>query len=377
MRGLVIWSQSNCRSTMALYRELIRLLKVPSIITLWHFSEKDGGPDLREKVGFCHSEFDDLKMMPVGEDYEKGLCVLDQHPDWHHLFCVYQPSPVYRKLIVEVKRRGGNVGVMCESPCNMESGWRKPLKAMYIRFFLPIILRKVVSAADFFVNYSGDETRTAEIIGWPKKKIIPFGYFSPPIKDSKCKKRHRELVEKPLFILTTGILSKYRGADVLVEALKILKERGVSYRAVITQKGELWECLKKKSKAWGLGVEFPGFVEMPSLIKMYEDCDVYVGTGRSEPWGMRLNDVLQCGAPLLVSRGMGGVQMVDRYECGASFASGDSNRLAELLEKMATDAVYYNKVAANALSAAEECNPKVKAKELLGLITTRRGEWLK
>ena len=39
---------------------------------------------------------------------------------------------------------------------------------------------------------------------------------------------------------------------------------------------------------------------------------------------MRLNDALNCGSPLVVSRGMGGVRLVDEYGCGLAFDVGDS-----------------------------------------------------
>ena len=369
MNGIVIWSQSNCRSTMALYRELIRELKVPALITLWHYNKCESDKDIREQIGFSHDEFSDLPIDPVGEDYAKGLSVLKSHATWHHVFCVWQGSPVYRRLIVEAKRIGCPVAVMCESPCNMASGWRRLLKAAYMKIALPLLARPVVKSADLFINDSGDDVAAALHLGWQKEKIIPFGYFSPPIPNSKCKRRTSN---HPFEILATGIMAKYRGADVLVEALRMLKARGVDFHATITQKGELWSALKAKAKASDLPIDFPGFVEMSDLIRLYETCSVYVGAGREEPWGMRLNDALQCGAPLVVSRGMGGVQLIDRYGCGFEFPVGDSVRLADALEKMAKDTDLYKGLSDKAILAAQKIAPRSKAKELIGFLK----EWL-
>jgi len=365
MNGIVIWSQSNCRSTMALYRELIRELNAPAVITLWHYNRCEGEKDIREQIGFSHDEFSDLPIEPVGEDLSKGLSVLKSHSKWHHVFCVWQGSPVYRRLIVEAKRMGCPVAVMCESPCNMASGWRRLLKSVYMRLVLPMQVRPIVKAADLFINDSGDDIAAALRLGWQKGKIVPFGYFSPPIPKSRCMAR---VSNRPFEILATGVLAKYRGANVLVEALRLLKDRGVEFHATITQKGELWESLKGKSRCYDLPIDFPGFVEMPDLIRLYETCSVYVGAGREEPWGMRLNDALQCGAPLVVSRGMGGVQMIDRYECGLDFPAGDSGRLADALEKLAKDAGLYKRVSDKAVFAAQEISPHSKAKELIGLL---------
>lgn len=373
MKGIVIWAQSNCRSTMALYRELIRELNVHALITLWHYNKCEGDRDIREQVGFSHDEFSDLPIEPVGEDFSKGLSVLKSHSTWHHVFCVWQGSPVYRRLIVEAKRLGCPVAVMCESPCNMASGWRRLVKAIYMRLALPLLARPVVKCADLFINDSGDNIDSALRLGWRKERIIPFGYFSPPILNSTCRQRTSN---HPFEILATGIMAKYRGADVLVEALHILKMRGVDFHATITQKGELWSTLKAKAKAFNLPIDFPGFVEMPELIKMYETCSVYVGAGRYEPWGMRLNDALHCGAPLVVSRGMGGVQLVDAFNCGLAVAPGDACALADAIERLATEDTLYAEVASNAVHAAEMCLPVRKARELVRSIQEYVPGWL-
>ena len=120
------------------------------------------------------------------------------------------------------------------------------------------------------------------------------------------------------------MLSRYRGADILVRALKLLKDRGVKYQAVITQEGELLQQLKAMKRKYDLPIEFPGVVAMPELIKLYQACTVYVGAGRSEPWGMRLNDALNCGAPLIVSQGMGGVKLVKDFGVGLTFRQEDA-----------------------------------------------------
>lgn len=365
MKGLLIWAQSDCRSTMGLYEQLIKQLGLPVAVALWFYRKSETYVDNRMEIGFSEKEFAHVPMIPVGEDYERGVRLLDEHPGWGHLFAVYQNSPVWRRLIVEARRRGERVFVACESPCNMESGWRWVAKEAYLRFVLKWRVRKAINAAECFVNYSGRDDRYARIIGWPREKIISFGYFPPPIPGTSCVRR---TTNKPFRILSTGVLSCYRGADVLVEALRILKERGVDYHATITQKGELLEVLKAKSARCRLPIDFLGFVSMDELHQLYETCSVYVGAGRHEPWGMRLNDALNCGAPLVVSRGMGGVRMVDDCGCGFSFENGNAADLADKLEILATDAGIYKSCSENAIFAAEKFSPVCQARNLIGII---------
>ena len=363
MKGLVIWAQSNCRSAMAFYRELVRALDVPFVVCLHFYQKNKSCLDNRAQVGFRSDEFNDLEMLPIGEDYEAGLKVLDEHPGWHHLFTCYQESPNYRRLIQVAHTRGEHIGIGSESPCNMDSGLRRLLKFVYMRTYLPWKVRKVVSIADFFISYSGMDFSLAEAIGWAKEKIIPFGYFPPPIEGSICRLRTSN---KPFHILSTGVLSRYRGADILLEALILLKARGVPYRATITQKGELFDALRGKIAAHNLPVEMVGFVSMENLIRLYETCSVFVGAGRDEPWGMRLNDALNCGAPLVVNRGMGGAALVDEYACGLTFTT--AAELADCLEKLARDEGLYAECAAHAVEAARNISPRVQAKRVVEAI---------
>ena len=364
MNGLVIWAQSTCRSTMGLYAAIAKQLDVPVIIALWFYHTEVGQSDNRSIIGFNPDEFADVPTIPIGEDFDKGQKLLDAYDGYCHYFTVYQNSSVWRRLIIEAKRRGSRVFVGSESPCNMSSGMRYWMKEFYLRFCLRYKVRDVISASEKFINYSGDDSKYAMIAGWPKEKIIPFGYFPPALEGAHFVER---VTNKPFVILATGALSRYRGADVLMDALVLLKKKGIPYKAVITQTGELLPALKRQAKSHDLPVEFTGFIPMSDLIALYEQCTVYVAAGRHEPWGMRLNDALNCGAPLVVSRGMGGVKMVDDYGCGLSFRSNDAIDLADKLIFLATDRNVYMSIVSNVKNAVTKCSPQFKARELISM----------
>lgn len=372
MIGLVIWAYNNCRSTMALYRAIQRQARFPVRIVL--SKDNDEGcaiPKLRKHTGFREDEFADVEMTAINGDYARGVRFMDECCGYAHLFCAYQMVPVYRQLIAEAIRRGELIFVAGEAPCNMSSGWRWLLKEVYLRFWLRWKVRDVVKVAQKFVCFSGNAYRLASLAGWSKEKIVPFGYFPPPIEGSMCVERK---TNKPFVILSTGVLSKYRGSDVLVEALKILKDRGVEYRAIITQDGELLPRLKEMVQRYDLPVDLPGFLPMADLIRLYETCSVYVAAGRSEPWGMRLNDALNCGAPLIVSDGMGGRNLVNDYGCGLVFKKGDPKDLCDKLERMATDIKGYKVCAAKAAKAQTFISPEYNAHRLVDVF--RQKGWM-
>ena len=372
MKGLLVWAQSSCRSTMGLYRALGKSLGVPVAVPVW-FVKKADYVDNRDAVGFHDDEFSDVEMLPVGEDYDAGLAVLDSHKGWNHLCCNSQWSQNFRRLQLVAASRGEKTAVGMESPCNMFYGVKRMLKEMYYRTALPCKMRSVIKCSSFFVNYSGEDDSNARLIGWPKEKIIPFGYFPPPFPGtSVCLRKSNA----PFEVLVTGEHTWHRGADVAVHALARLKAMGVSYHATITQDGPMRAKNEALARKLNLPIDFTGRMPLEDLCKAYETCSVFIGAGRSEPWGMRLNDALNCGAPLVVSDGMGGVKLVNDYGCGLSFKNGDADDLAMKLCRLATDAGLYDRCAANAGRAADKSSPEHKAQELVRQIQARFPSWL-
>lgn len=366
MKGLIIWAYSECRSMMGLYCMIQRHATFPVVIASYHHHTFKGYCSVRTTTGFSVNEFSDIQVIPVGEDWEVGKRILDEHPGYSHLFAVYQGAPNFIRVMKEIKHRGEKFGCICESPCNMSNGLRGFLKKnFYLKHVLPRKVKYVVDNAEFFFNLSGDSSVMARSIGWPDYKINPWGYFSPPIPGSKLIKR---TCGSEFTILVSGAMTWHRAPDVVINAMRLLSKWGVRYKGIFTQKGPMLDRLKNTVAEYGLPVDFVGLLPMDQMIKLYETCSVYVAAGRSEPWGMRLNDALQCGSPIVVSRGMGGAKLVDDYGCGRAFYSEDYVGLAHQLKRLAEDRDLYESIALRAYDSALLISPEKKAKELINML---------
>lgn len=370
MLGLVVWAHSYCRSTLAFYRGLSVFFKVPLKLCIW---KKNA--DLRIKVGFSEDEFVDMDITFIGDDYKLGRSILEEHKEANHIFGAYQSVEVYQHLILDAYTMGCRVGIASEAPCNMTPGWKRIIKQIYINFILPRKVKEQITASDFIVNLSGDDSKSMVKIGWPKNKIISCGYYSPKLENAKCVKRSERHWEN-FMILLTGIHQWHRSPMLLLEALVELKKEGIVPECNITQEGPLWKQMKAFVNSKGLtNVHFLGFVSLEKLMKLYENCSVYVGAGNYEPWGMRLNDVLQCGAPLIVNRGMGGVKMVDDFGCGLSFKRNDSHELASILKRLIKNKELYLDISNKAYLASQRINPEKKAEDIVNIIKKNFEGW--
>lgn len=335
MKGVVIWGWSRCRSVMGWMRELSH--QVPMRLALW----REGEGFWRELQGHPADEFADVPGVFVGDDWAKAQTIFEETKGWVHLVSPYQLSALARRVAVEAKARGDVVGVICEAPWNAQRGWRKGLWEVYLRTILRWRVRACVQAADFFVCYSGEDYRgTARVIGWPQEKIESFGYFSPPVVGSH-RIRRCELGKRPVRVLATATKGRVgRGEEVIRRAIELA---GVDLELVM-----------------------PDFVSMPELIGLYETCDVFVAAGENEPWGMRVNDALNCGMPFVVSDGMGARKLVSATGAGLSFQRGNPRDLADKMSELVHG---YLRFAHAAYNAADLISPNVGARKVLEIIS--------
>ena len=332
---------------MSLYREVKRQVGVPVAIALWKHGDGDDIRQLRESAGQCAGEYSDLNLVPVGEDLEKGRALLEKHKGNGavHVFCVYQVSRVWRQLIKEAKESGARVVVYAEAPCEMCLGAKALLKRLYYRFVLPFKLREVARATDVFISQSGRMGVERLVrLGWSQERIVPFGYASAAT--GELGHGTNGICGNVLRVLHTGVEAEYRGVKTLLKAGKILKMRGIKLDVVRTH-GKL-----------------PAY----EMERLYEWADVFVACGLCEPWGMRVNDAIHAGLPVVVSSGMGAKMIVEQHGCGSVYKAGDAKALADALLRFAKDRAFADSCLDGVAKAHEAWSPKAKAKEFIRLI---------
>lgn len=334
MKGLVIWAHSKCRSTFALYRALRDIADVPVRIVA-----REGVRAHRLAQGQCEEEFADTGCSVVGEDRARIAEVMEETRGWTHLVAAYQESAVYRRIILDLRRRGDVVGVISEAPWNAHAGLKAALWEVYLRTVLRWRVSRVVRAADFLVNYSGDGDVRAVTIGWPREKIVPFGYYTPP-------RGPADSAEDPggrIRVLATATKGRRgRGEEVIRAAVGGMSDR--------------------------VELMMPGFVDEDALARLYASCDVFIAAGEDEPWGIRVNDALNAAKPVLVGDGMGARKLVAETGAGLVFASGSASDLAEKLDALIADLPRY---AEKARAARSLISPETKARELLSVLRRR------
>ena len=332
MKELVIWAHSECRSNAALYAEVKRLAEARGLRVTMCLWDEMPMEESRKSHG--------LEWIRIGDDLKKGREILAAHGGKNsvHVFCVYQNSSVWRRLIVEAKRTGARVVVSAEAPCAMCVGFKAWLKRLYYRWVLPWRVRGVVKAADLFLNASGINGINELVrLGWAREKIVPFGYASDVVEVvvKSCSGR----MEGSLHMLHTGIETPYRDVATLRRAVDALREKGIAVDLA---------CTGGKSTK-------------EEMAKLYSWADVFLACGLCEPWGMRVNDAIHAGLPVVVSDGMGAKWLVDQYGCGCIYPAGDATALANVLERFTKDSDFRSRLLSGVSSAHTAWTPESRA----------------
>lgn len=341
MKGLVIWAHSKCRSTFDLYREVVRQSPVPVRLVFW----KDV-LESRIEQGFSSTVFDAIPSVVIGDDLAAADRILDETVGWVHVVAAYQVAEVMQHVMRIAKARGDRVVVYSEAPCEMCLGVKGLMKRLYYRFVLPRRIRSVVACADIILSQSGMMgIDRLERLGWSREKIVPFGYASPKLSSEETN-LSQSSASTSLRVLHLGSEAAYRGVDILEKAVRLAQRQG---------------AMIELSKSGGA-------LPISELVAVIRAADIVVGCGLCEPWGMRINDAVQEGKPVIVSDGMGVAYMVEQEGCGLVVPKGDPVALAKALERCAKDRDLVKRLASGAQRAAQRWSPESRAADFLRIV---------
>lgn len=120
----------------------------------------------------------------------------------------------------------------------------------------------------------------------------------------------------------------------LLEALKILKEKGVAYQAVLIGEGMDFDAMKKKAESLQLGehIRFTGLLQGQALADELASGDFLVLSSHYENMPVVILEALACGLPVVSTR-VGGIAEILDESNGILVPARDSQALAEAMEQ--------------------------------------------
>jgi glycosyltransferase involved in cell wall biosynthesis len=142
---------------------------------------------------------------------------------------------------------------------------------------------------------------------------------------------------EPTFVYI-GRLKRYKGLEVVIDALAELARSGVSARLIVAGKGDHEAALRRYADAQAPGlVEFRGFVSEDEKLTLLRKGWATVYPSPKEGWGLTNLEAAACGTPALASDSPGLRESVEDGCSGLLVDHGDSAAWVKALRRVAED----------------------------------------
>lgn len=134
-----------------------------------------------------------------------------------------------------------------------------------------------------------------------------------------------------------GRLSLEKGCDVLIEAVRLLNERGLDFRIVIVGDGPERLQLEKQVIEYGLQtrIHFEGW--QANVESYYQQASVIVVPSRRESLGLTVLEAMLYGCAVIGSRVQGILEIVTDGQTGLLVSPQNPGELAQAIELLLTD----------------------------------------
>ena len=153
----------------------------------------------------------------------------------------------------------------------------------------------------------------------------------------KIGRRGASQLSSPVKIVQVGRLdSELKGQDILIDALRILRRRGVDATVTFIGDGADMEALREHARSVGMGdkVVFEGLRTREQIYSHLKDFDIMCHPSRFEGFGLTVAEGLVAGLPLVVPEKGGPWEVAGEGRFCASFESGSPGACADALEEV-------------------------------------------
>ena len=168
---------------------------------------------------------------------------------------------------------------------------------------------------------------------------------------------------KPVRILEAGIFFLHRRYEDVIEALKLLTDKG--YDAMLTVIGNhksdqgyrnYYKFLMARVEELGLKdrVVFTGEVSEEELRRAYQTYDIYVSPNHLQSWGLAVFEAMASGAPVIVSKTAGASEILTNEENALLVDGKAPDQIASAIERLIEDRKLHTRLSATGRKFVEE-----------------------
>ncbi len=159
----------------------------------------------------------------------------------------------------------------------------------------------------------------------------------------------------PARLLYHGRVDRRKGALDFLDALALLRTRGISFRGIVSGIGPDVGPCQDKAAELGLGpdhVSFTGYADYETVPALYRDADVFVSPTYMEGFSNTILEAMASGLPTVSCHAVGVSDCLRHDENGLLSQPGDVPAQADALARLITDETLRRRIARAGL---DEC----------------------
>jgi glycosyltransferase involved in cell wall biosynthesis len=258
--------------------------------------ERDLPPE-RSAQGWREPRHKHLKVVDVSVPANHAALAAHATAASLHVFSGFFSHPLvwagFRRLAPSPAR----LAIFSEAPEQQwQTGWLKRLRGR-------VLAARWARRFAFVLAIGGVGCEFFRRIGFPKEKIVPFGYFLdvPPLVEPASDRASDGFVR----FMSAGQLIHRKGIDLLLRACGTLPATG--WRLDIYGDGPERTRLEQVSRSLGLAdrVAFHGVAANDTVRSALAEADCTVLPSRFDGWGMLVSESLAAGTPVICTAACG------------------------------------------------------------------------
>jgi len=215
---------------------------------------------------------------------------------------------------------------------------------------------------DYYISYGAEEKKLFSVPYTVNNEF--FQSLSNKMKQYIDEEKGKLGLEKNLpIVLYASKFIKRKNPVKLLEAFELLSVNGRPPNAYLLYigDGEERERLYNKIKelGWENNVRLLGFKNQSELPLYYDMCDVFVLPSNKEPYGLIVNEVLNCAKPIITTTEVAAAKdLIKDGENGFIYEPEDIETLAKHIKKFINDPSLSKKMGEKSLEIIDKWNYK-------------------